>query len=193
MGQAKNRSKEIAMLKQFDSIVDKFVAQRNKYNRYGGGIFRANNVRRTNTGEYNKCVSNADAYVSNNNRIAPAFGWILVYNEYSNQVEIMAHMWNLDCNRDIMFDSTPFAGNIKHFAYVWDSDMFMYYNEHHAQLDRTLPGSCYYENGNFYSVIDMDPITGHVLDSKKFDTMYIHDFNWNPQYVNPYDDEVAIG
>jgi hypothetical protein len=189
MGQAKLRSNQIAILKQFDSIVNDFVAQRNKHNRYGGGIFRANNVRRSNTGRHNKCISNANQYVSAT--VAPAFGWILVYNEYSNQVEIMAHMWNLDVKNDIMFDSTPFAGDIKHFAYVWDSDMFMYYNEHHNQLERTLPGSCYYDNNAFHKVIDMSPITGNVLASEKFDSMYIQDFNWNPEYVNPFDDEVT--
>jgi hypothetical protein len=37
----------------------------------------------------------------------------------------------------------------------------------------------------------MCPITGNVLASEKFDSMYIQDFNWNPEYVNPFDDEVT--
>ena len=189
MGQAKLRIKQIATLKKFQSIVDDFVLKRKIHNRYGGNIFECKNVHRTNTGEYNQCIANSKAQYTD--RIGPAVGWIICHNAYDNSIELVPHVWNIDFDRDYMFDTTPFHESIKTFAYVWDSDMYMRIcdnqndeNAHHlpgvAQIKEHILGY------KIFSVIDKCPITGKVLKSKELKSYDIEDFNWNYEYVNPY-------
>lgn len=190
MGQAKLRINKIGVLKNFDNIVDDFVRRRQAQNRYGGGIFRANNVKRLNTGRYNKCVDNAEKY--RNDHTASATGWILCYNDYSNDIEVVPHVWNIDFKNDIMFDSTPFHELLKHYAYVWDSDMYGYICEHGRDKEgiRTLPGVAYIKynilGNKLYKVIDKCPDTGHVIKDELMTSCDIADFNWDYEYVNPY-------
>jgi hypothetical protein len=186
MGQAKLRAAEIATLKNFDNIVDDFVAKRQRYNRYGGDIGRVRNIRRMPVGRPNKCIDNAQQYFTDN--VGPACGWLILLNPHSNFIEVTPHMWNIDFKRNIQFDTTPIHSSIQHYAYVWDSDMYLFKCDHKDDDNyRTLPGVCYIENGNVFSVIDMEPITGEPLQVKKLDTFKIDDFNWFETYINIYD------
>ena len=187
MGEAKRRSKQIA----FTNIVNQFVADRMRVNRYGGdiGVVPTHKIRRDNTGRKNACIDNAGQHI--NNIVGPAVGWLLAHRISDNIVECVPHMWNINFKTGQYFDTTPFDSRFydlySNFAYVWDSDMYMHYCENQDTIENYLPGIAYIQNGKYYNVLDMDPFTGSALHVEEMTDLDIANFSWD--YI--YDDGVS--